>query len=274
MSQKGILRIERMNIVKREESIGIFDSGIGGVTVLKEIIKILPNENYIYYSDSKNNPYGDKTDEEIIEICDKIVSNFIEQKCKTIVIACNTASAKAAKSLREKYPYIPIIAIEPAYKMVYDFAFDKVTLVMATKGTIESEKFHKLYNKYDNHKTYLMACQGLADIIEEGNKEKIEKYLKKNLSEYIGKVHNVVLGCTHYPLIQDEIKDVLGDVEFFNGAESLAKHLKDILEENDLVNNSDDKGRIEFFDSSNSEYKRERFFSNLKINVFNSKKCS
>lgn len=267
MSQKGILRIERMNIVKREESIGIFDSGIGGVTVLKEIIKILPNENYIYYSDSKNNPYGDKTDEEIIEICDKIVSNFIEQKCKTIVIACNTASAKAAKSLREKYPYIPIIAIEPAYKMVYDFAFDKVTLVMATKGTIESEKFHKLYNKYDNHKTYLMACQGLADIIEEGNKEKIEKYLKKNLSKYIGKVHNVVLGCTHYPLIQDEIKDVLGDVEFFNGAESLAKHLKDILEENDLVNNSDDKGRIEFFDSSNSEYKRERFFSNLKINV-------
>lgn len=274
MSQKGILRIERMNIVKREESIGIFDSGIGGVTVLKEIIKILPNENYIYYSDSKNNPYGDKTDEEIIEICDKIVINFIEQKCKAIVIACNTASAKAAKSLREKYPYIPIIAIEPAYKMVYDFAFDKVTLVMATKGTIESEKFHKLYNKYDNHKTYLMACQGLADIIEEGNKEKIEKYLKKNLSEYIGKVHNVVLGCTHYPLIQDEIKDVLGDVEFFNGAESLAKHLKDILEENDLVNNSDDKGRIEFFDSSNSEYKRERFFSNLKINVFNSKKCS
>ena len=265
MFQKGILRIERMNIVKREESIGIFDSGIGGVTVLKEIIKILPNENYIYYSDSKNNPYGDKTDEEIIEICDKIVSNFIEQKCKTIVIACNTASAKAAKSLREKYPYIPIIAIEPAYKMVYDFAFDKVTLVMATKGTIESEKFHKLYNKYDNHKTYLMACQGLADIIEEGNKEKIEKYLKKNLSKYIGKVHNVVLGCTHYPLIQDEIKDVLGDVEFFNGAESLAKHLKDILEENDLVNNSDDKGRIEFFDSSNSEYKRERFFSNLKI---------
>lgn len=263
-----------MNIVKREESIGIFDSGIGGVTVLKEIIKILPNENYIYYSDSKNNPYGDKTDEEIIEICDKIVSNFIEQKCKTIVIACNTASTKAAKSLREKYPYIPIIAIEPAYKMVYDFAFDKVTLVMATKGTIESEKFHKLYNKYDNHKTYLMACQGLADIIEEGNKEKIEKYLKKNLSKYIGKVHNVVLGCTHYPLIQDEIKDVLGDVEFFNGAESLAKHLKDILEENDLVNNSDDKGRIEFFDSSNSEYKRERFFSNLKINVFNSKKCS
>ena len=118
--------VKGMKIVNNEESIGIFDSGIGGVTVLKEIIKILPNENYKYYSDSKNNPYGDKTDEEIIKICDKIVSNFIKQKCKAIVIACNTASAKAAKTLREKYPEIPIIAIEPAYKMVHDFANDKV----------------------------------------------------------------------------------------------------------------------------------------------------
>ena len=254
---------EGMKIVNSEESIGIFDSGIGGVTVLKEIIKILPNENYKYYSDSKNNPYGDKTDEEIIKICNKIVSNFIEQKCKAIVIACNTASAKAAKTLREKYPETPIIAIEPAYKMVHDFAYDQVTLVMATKGTIESEKFHKLYNKYDNHKTYLMACHGLADIIEEGNQEKIKDYLKKNLKEYVGKVHNVVLGCTHYPLIQNEIKEVLGDVEFFNGASSLAKHLKDILEEKDLISDSKIKGTVEFVDSSNSEYKKERFLRQL-----------
>lgn len=81
---------------------------------------------------------------------------------------------------------------------------------MATKGTIESEKFHKLYEKYDNHKTYLMACKGLADIIEEGNEEKIQLYLRKNLSRYIGKVENVVLGCTRYPLIQEQIKHILG----------------------------------------------------------------
>lgn len=243
--------------------IGIFDSGIGGVTVLKEIIKLLPNENYIYYSDSKNNPYGDKEDKEIIEICDKIVNNFIEQKCKAIVIACNTASAKAAKTLREKYTQIPIIAIEPAYKMVHDFSYDKVTLVMATKGTIESEKFHKLYSKYDNHKTYLMACPGLADIIEEGNKEKIKEYLEINLKEYVGKVHNVVLGCTHYPLIQEEIKEVLGEVEFFNGAPSLAKHLKEVLEEKDLISDSQNRGIVEFTDSSNSEFKRKRFLRQL-----------
>ena len=245
------------------KTIGIFDSGIGGVTVLKEILKILPNENYIYYSDSKNNPYGDKSDEEIFNMCDKIVKEFIEQKCKAIVIACNTASAKAAKKLREKYPEEIIIAIEPAYKMVHDFAYEKPTLVMATKGTIESEKFHKLYEKYDNHKTYLMPCHGLADIIEEGNEEKIKLYLKENLSEYAGKVENVVLGCTHYPLVQEQIKQVLGNVKFFNGAPNLAKHLKDVLEENNLLSSSNVKGKVEFEDSSDSEFKEERFFETL-----------
>lgn len=243
--------------------IGIFDSGIGGVTVLKEILKILPNENYIYYSDSKNNPYGDKTNEEIFNMCDKILKKFIEQKCKAIVIACNTASAKAGNQLRRKYHEIPIIAIEPAYKMVHDFAYEKPTLVMATKGTIESEKFHRLYEKYDNHKTYLLACKGLADIIEEGNEEKIQLYLEANLSKYVGKVENVVLGCTHYPLIQEQIKQVLGNVNFFNGAPNLAKHLKDVLEENDLITDSQNKGKINFIDSSNSENKERRFLRYL-----------
>lgn len=246
-----------------EEKIGVFDSGIGGANVLKEIIKILPNENYIYYSDSINNPYGDRSDEEIFEICDKIVELFNKQNCKAIVIACNTASAKAAEKLREKYPEKIIIAIEPAYKMVYDFDYDKATLIMATKGTIESEKFHRLYEKYNNHKTYLMECRGLADIIEQGDNEKIEKYLEENLKEYKGKIKNVVLGCTHYPLVQDKIKDILGDVKFFNGAPNLAKYLKSVLEEKTLLNESSKKGEIDFIDSSNLEEKRERFFRYL-----------
>ena len=242
--------------------IGIFDSGIGGATVLREILKLLSNERYIFYSDSKNNPYGDKPDDEIFNICDEIVKYFINKKCKAIVIACNTASCKSAQRLRKKYPQLPIIAIEPAYKMVYDFAYDKTTLIMATRGTLESEKFHKLYDKYNNHKTHIMPCQGLADIIEEGNEEKIKKYLEENLAEYIGNVHNVVLGCTHYPLVQNEIASVLGNVDFFNGAPNLAKHLKDVLEGNNLIS-SEIRGEIEFIDSSNSEYKKERFFKYL-----------
>ena len=173
--------------------IGIFDSGIGGVTVLREIINLLPKEKFIYFSDSKNNPYGDKQDYEIKTRCDEITKFLLEKSCKLIVIACNTASARAVKYLREKYKDLPIIAIEPAYKMVYDYAYEKTTLVMATKGTIESEKFNLLYHKYNNYKTYILPCVGLADIIEEGNKEKLDKYLNKNLGIYKGKVQNVVL---------------------------------------------------------------------------------
>lgn len=206
---------ERVKILN-ENKIGIFDSGIGGVTVLKEIIKLLPNEDYIYYSDSKNNPYGDKNDDELNLICDNITKHLLEKNCKIIVIACNTASAKCVNYLREKYKSTLFIAIEPAYKMVYDYAYEKPTLVMATKGTIESERFNLLLKKYDNHKTYLLPCIGLANIIEEGNHEKIVNYLQENLSKYKGTIQNVVLGCTHYPLVQDEIKNVLGEVTFFN----------------------------------------------------------
>ncbi len=242
--------------------IGVFDSGIGGVTVLREIIQVLPKENYMYYSDSKNNPYGDKTDLEIQKICDNIVQKFIQKNCKAIVIACNTASSKTANLLRKKYPQIPFIAIEPAYKMVYDYAYDKPTLVMATKGTINSEKFNLLLQKYNNHQTYLLPCIGLADRIEQGDKEEIKKYLKEHLNSYQGKVENVVLGCTHYPLIQKEIQEVLGQVQFFNGAPNLAKHLKDVLEERDLLNPRE--GNVEFEDSQGIKKKKERFFEILK----------
>ena len=184
---------EFKNVFSKIGPIGVFDSGIGGVTVLKEILKILPKENYIYYSDSKNNPYGDKTDKEILEICDDIVQKLLKKNCKVIVIACNTASAKAVAYLREKYIGIPLVAIEPAYKIVHDYAYNRPTLIMATKGTIESEKFNKLYHKYNNKKTELLSCLGLADIIEERNREKIIEYLKRELSKYKGKIENVVL---------------------------------------------------------------------------------
>ena len=254
------------------ENIGIFDSGIGGVTVLKEIIKVLPNENYIYYSDSKNNPYGDKDEKEITKICDNIVANLLKNNCKAIVIACNTASAIASSFLREKYSNLPIIAIEPAYKMVHDYSYDKPTLIMATKGTIESEKFNLLLKKYDNKKTYLLPCVGLADKIEDGNEQKIKEILKLELEKYRGIVKNVVLGCTHYPLVKEEIKGILGEnIEFFDGSPRLAIHLKEILKEKKLLNKDFEnykndcnlKNKIKFIDSSNDIKKEKRFFEIL-----------
>lgn len=250
--------------MKNRAPIGFLDSGIGGSTVLIKTLSLLPNEDYVFFSDSANCPYGDKSDEQIIDRTDKIVSMLINKyNCKAIVIACNTASAKAAAYLREKY-CLPIIAIEPAYKMVYDRNPDGFTLVMATKGTLESEKFHKLYYKYNNHKTALIACVGLADIIEHGTKAELEAYLDKTLSKYKGRAQNVVLGCTHYPLAKKEIKKALGDVEFFDGADGVGRQLKRVLGEKGLLSDSDKKGSVIFIDSSTDEKvrkeKENRFF--------------
>lgn len=239
--------------------IGIFDSGIGGITVLKELKKQLPNEKYIYYSDSKHNPYGEKTKEAVLKYSDEIVSFLKNKSCNIIVIACNTASAISANELRKKYPNLTIIAIEPAYKMVHDYAPKGRTLVMATEGTLHSEKFNELFTKYDNHKTILLPCNGLADAIEKGEKTEINKILQKTLGKYKGKIDNVVLGCTHYPLVKKEIQEILGDVTFFDGANRLAIHLKEML--NVLSENSNE---VEFFDSSNMIEKKERFFELLK----------
>ena len=237
--------------------IGVFDSGIGGATILKEIIKLLPNEKYIYYSDSKNNPYGDKTEEELYEIVDDIVKFLISKDCKAIVIACNTASAVCVEKLRNNYKDIIFIAVEPAYKMVYDYNFSGKTLVMATKGTIESEKFLKLYYKYNNNNTILKPCIGLAELIEAGDKEKIKEYLNENIKEY-NDIENVVLGCTHYPLIKDMIKDVLGDVNFFDGSVGVSRELKRRLEEKKLL--TSDEFYLEFYDSSTDNDKEKRFY--------------
>lgn len=240
--------------------IGIFDSGIGGVTVLKEIIKVLPNKKYIYYSDSIHNPYGDLEEEKLYSIVSNIVEYLIKRGCQIIVIACNTASCKCVKRLREEYKDMHFIAIEPAYKMVHDYNFDGKTLVLATKGTIESEKFLALYHKYDNHKTKLKSCVGLAEKIERGDQEEIDIYLQENLGKYVG-VENVVLGCTHYPLIKESIKKVLGDVKFFDGGKGVAKELKRQLENNNIV--TKEGYSMEFIDSSSSRQKEQRFFEIL-----------
>ncbi len=248
--------------------IGFLDSGIGGSTVLSQALKLLKNEDYFFFSDSKNCPYGDKSDEEIIKRCDEIISYMLKEKhCKAIVLACNTASAKAVDCLREKYTDLPIIAIEPAYKMVYDNSPEGFTLVMATRGTIESEKFHRLYSKYDNGNTDLISCVGMADLVEQSRFDELDVYLKNLLGKYEGRVENVVLGCTHYPLAKDNIKRVLGDVKFFDGAPGVAKQLARVLTKNDLLTDSKKQGKIEFVDSSVSkaqqEQKKKRFFEVL-----------
>lgn len=240
--------------------IGFFDSGIGGVTVLKECLKLVPNFSYIYYSDSINNPYGDKSREEILKIASNVVEYLINNGCNIIVIACNTASAICVEYLRSNYPSIIFIAIEPAIKCAYDNLEDN-TLIMATKGTMDSERFHNLYNKYHRNNFYLKSCIGLANLIEQGNTNEIKEYLKENISKYKEKVNSVVLGCTHYPLIKKEISTILGNVTFYDGSIGVAKQLKKIIDTNNFISNK--KTNIIFIDSSNDKLKEERFYKIL-----------
>lgn len=237
--------------------IGVLDSGIGGVSVLREIIKLIPKGHFIYYSDSVNNPYGDKSKDEVYFVVKNIVDYLLDKGCIAIVLACNTASAICVKRLRSEYPDTLFIAIEPAYKMVHDYNPEGNTLVMATKGTLESEKFLALYHKYDNNKTTLLSCSGLADLIEMGNMEDVNLYLENNLKKYKG-VDNVVLGCTHYPLIKENIRGVLGDVKFFDGSVGVSKELLRQLELRN-INYDNQELKIDFIDSSNNSNKRVRF---------------
>ena len=213
-----------------------FDSGIGGSTILKEVVKLLPNENYVYYADSKNNPYGNKTKEELFGIVSNAVENLLKYDPKLIVCACNTATEVVLNDIREKYPNITFVGTEPAVKVIYDKYQDKKTLVITTKGTGESERFKALFNNYKTPDCTLIEAPLLAGLIE--NNKDPYPYLKELLKDYED-IDIVVLGCTHFPLAKDAIKKVLGNVTFVDGSIGIANRIKNLLKDN-LNNNGGD----------------------------------
>lgn len=232
----------------KDNSIGIFDSGIGGTTTLNEIRKCLPNEDFIYYADTKNNPYGNKTDEELYNIVSKIVNYLIKENVKLIVIACNTATTKCIDKLRNNYPKMIFVGTEPAIKVACDNNY-KNTLVLATPGTIASERTQELVseNKKDDQNIYLISCDNLANAIEKNDTKKIDKLLKMHLTDYKNKnIDSVVLGCTHYPIIKDKIQKYFKNATIIDGNIGVAKRIKYILETNNLLNNKKEKGNIKF----------------------------
>lgn len=226
--------------------IGMFDSGIGGLTVLKELRKLLPNENYIYYADSKNNPYGEKSDSELMDIVTNIVDFLISKDVKIIVIACNTATTRCINRLRKMYPDMIFIGTEPAIKVACDKNY-KNTLVMATPGTIKSERTHELVklNKKRDQKITLLPCKGLADAIESGNKDNINKVLHKLLDKYVDEdIDSIVLGCTHYPHAKKNIKELFPKVKLIDGNKGVSKQVKRQLESHNLLSDSTTHGKV------------------------------
>ena len=233
------------------KKIGVLDSGIGGTTVLNKIVELLPNEEYIYYADTKNNPYGEKSEEELYKIVKEIVTFLINKKnCKIIVLACNTATTKCMKKLQKEFPDMLFVGTVPAVKVACDNHY-KHTLVLATPATIDSERMAELVkdNKKDDQEMILYPCPGLADAIEKERKDKIIQILKKIKQEMQDKkIDSIVLGCTHYPLIKDQIKEYFPNVMLLDGSFEVAQEVKRQLESHNLLSQTS-TGNIEYIDS-------------------------
>ncbi len=231
--------------------IGIFDSGVGGLTVLKQIKKVLPNESIIYLGDTKHLPYGDKSKEAIIRFSVENAKFLLKHNVKAIVIACNSASSVAVEPLKEMFK-VPIIdVIQPTVECL-EKKPPKTILVIGTVRTITSGVFTKKLS-YIGSEVFGKACPLFVPLVEEGAFIDRNTYLYKSLenaifhylSEYKGKVDSIVLGCTHYPLISDEISKFMENVNLIDPGECASIKLKEILESKDLL--SDGTGRFEKF---------------------------
>ena len=221
------------------QPIGLFDSGIGGTSIWKEVIKLLPHENTIYLADSKNAPYGEKTSEEILELAKKNTELLISKGCKLIIVACNTATTNAIDYLRENYK-TPFIGIEPAIKPAALLSKTGAIGILATKGTLSSKLFEKTANEYTKNITKIeQDGEGLVPIIEQGklNSPEIFELLSKYLKPMLNfNIDHLVLGCTHYPYLIPQIQEILGnDVKIIDSGEAVAKQTKAILEKNNIL---------------------------------------
>lgn len=234
--------------------IGFFDSGVGGLSVLREAIKLMPNEDYIYFGDSNNAPYGVRTTEDVRNLTNKAVELLLKKGAKAIVIACNTATSAAVAALRVDYPEVPIVGIEPAVKPAVSLNRKGPIIIMATPMTLKEEKFNKLMNKYKEEAEIIpMQCAGLVEFIEAGelDSERLVDYLNEKFSAYKGKdIAAIVLGCTHYPFVTNKIKDIIGnDIPIIDGGLGTCKELRRRLEERDLVSSSQNKGSVQIYNS-------------------------
>ena len=235
--------------------IGLFDSGIGGTSIWKEIHQLLPSEDTIYLADSKNAPYGKKTKEEIINLCFKNVDFLLGQKCKLIVVACNTATTNAIKELRAKYD-IPFIGIEPAIKPAANLSETQTIGILATKGTLNSELFNRQVENYSNIKILEQVGYGLVELIENGKieSEEMKNLLKLYLRPMItANIDYLVLGCSHYPYLIPQIKKILPEhIKIIDSGQAVAKQTKSILEKNNLINLSSENSKTIFYTNSDA----------------------
>lgn len=230
--------------------IGIFDSGVGGTSIWKQIYDLLPNENTVYLADSKNAPYGYKTKDEIIALSEKNTEYLLNLNAKIIVVACNTATTNAIKELRAKYD-VPIIGIEPAIKPAALNSKTHKVGVLATQGTINSELFAKSTSNYQDVVFVEQIGHNLVQLIETGQmySDEITHLLHKYLEPMIAEnIDYLVLGCTHYPYLIPQIKKIVPEnIQIIDSGKAVAKQTKNILEQHNLLSHATTKGTAVFY---------------------------
>ncbi|MDF1673214.1 MAG: glutamate racemase [Vicingaceae bacterium] len=219
--------------------IGIFDSGLGGLSICKEIVQLLPNESTIYLADSKNAPYGEKSKEDIIDFSIKNTELLLNLGCKIIVVACNTATTNAINVLRKRFD-VPFIGIEPAIKPAALKTRTGKIGVLATKGTLSSDLFLSTSRQIDNVDIIETEGKNLVRLIEDGKLEETKSLLEKYLLPMVDQgADSIVLGCSHYPFLIPLIKDIIPkEVSVIDSGEAVAKQTQKRLKENDLLSDN------------------------------------
>ncbi|MHC5200690.1 glutamate racemase [Myroides sp. LJL119] len=222
----------------KNNPIGLFDSGIGGTTIWREVNQLMPLESTVFLGDQKNAPYGLKTKQEIINLCFKNIDFLIQQDCKIIVIACNTATTNAISEMREHYR-IPIIGIEPAIKPATILTKNSKIGILATKGTITSDFYSAKIKQYPHVEIIEQIGYNLVTLIESGliNSEQMMEHLKDYLLPMVDKgIDTLVLGCTHYPYLIPLIKQIIPDhIKIIDSGKAVALQTKNILDQHNLL---------------------------------------
>ncbi|CAM3462300.1 Glutamate racemase [Flavobacterium longum] len=235
--------------------IGLFDSGVGGTSIWREIHNLMPNENTIYLADSKNAPYGLRPKEEIVALSMKNTEFLLDMGCKIIVVACNTATTNAIKELRSKYD-VPFIGIEPAIKPAANNSATQTIGILATKGTLSSELFNKAVEIYQHTKIVEQVGHGLVELIESGQMDapEMDTLLRSYLNPMIAaNIDYLVLGCSHYPYLIPKIKKIIPEqVKIIDSGEAVARQTQHILREKvGLASNR--KGSAVFYTNSDQK---------------------
>lgn len=249
----------------KDSPIGIFDSGVGGTSILKELMKALPHERFIYLADSKNAPYGTKPVDEIIELSQKNTAHLISKKVKLIVVACNTATTNAISILRESHQ-LPFIGIEPAIKPAALQTKSKSIGILATKGTLSSALFEKASElfKKDINITEVEG-KGIVEAVENGRTE--NKDFQENLKNQVeifrdNAIDCLVLGCTHYPYIKEDLQSLLPNIKIIDSGYAVAKQTKKILIENKILQDEPKKQIVDIYTNANNLEVLNQIFEN------------